>query len=100
MSTNKYETLNQERKIQKMKKKVAAYIDAKDTFDSDDRKELKKVPTGVFPRTMKTKPILLKANSDISVSISSVIPIGNCTRFLPMKASLAQIRKSEKNLTV
>ena len=76
MSTNKYETLNQERKIQKMKKKL--------------------LPTVVFPRTMKTKPILLKANSDISVSISNVIPIGNCTRFLPMKVYLAQIRKSEK----
>ena len=80
MSTNKYEILNQERKIQKMKKKL--------------------LPTVVFPRTMKTKPILLKANSDISVSISNVIPIGNCTRFLPMKVYLAQIRKSEKNLTV
>ena len=80
MSTNKYETLNQERKIQKMKKKVAAYCRV--STDNEDQANS------------------FKANSDISVSISSVIPIGNCTRFLPMKVYLAQIRKSEKNLTV
>ena len=44
MSTNKYETLNQERKIQKMKKKVAAYCrvstdneDQANSFESQQR---------------------------------------------------------------
>lgn len=56
--------------------------------------------TAEFQRTMKTKPIRLKANSGISDSILSAIPIGSFMRFLPMRAFLARIQRSVKSLTV
>ena len=58
------------------------------------------IDTAEFQRTMKTKPIRLKANSGISDSILSAIPIGSFMRFLPMRAFLARIQRSVKSLTV
>ena len=77
---NRYERLNQELKMVETKRKVAAYC---------------RVST-----EMKTKPIRLKANSGISDSILSAIPIGSFMRFLPMRAFLARIQRSVKSLTV
>lgn len=79
MPTLQYELLNQERKMQETKKKVAAYCRV--STDNEDQAKL------------------LKANSDISASISSVIPIGSFMPYLPMRAFLERTRKSEKNLT-
>ena len=77
---NRYERLNQELKMVETKRKL--------------------LPTVVFQRTMKTKPIPLKASSGISDSILSATPIGSFMRFLPMRAFLARTRRSAKSLTV
>ncbi len=73
---NRYERLNQERKISDKKKRVAAYC------------------------RVSTRQTLLKASRDILRSILSAIPIGSFTRYLQRKAFLAQTQKNGKSLTV
>ena len=76
---NRYERLNEERKIIEKRKRVAAYC----RVSTDN----------------ETKRIHLKASSAISGNILSAIQIGSCMRFLPMKAFLERAQKSGKSLT-
>ncbi len=45
-----------------MKKKVSAYIDDKDKFDSDDKKELKKVLTRAKTQTKSQETLFVTEN--------------------------------------
>ena len=73
---NRYERLNEERKIIEKRKRVAAYCRV--STDNEDQ-----------------------ANSFESQqrNISSATQIGSCMRFLPMKAFLERAQKSVKSLT-
>ena len=79
MSIDKYETLNQERKIQHTKRKVAAYCRV--STDNEDQANSFESQQRYFRQYIERNPI------------------GSFMKCSQMKASLVRIQKNGKNLT-